>query len=69
MEVREVRDPQAVELRRQASEPDRDLVEPHPPGLEPAPGCGTGGAHAGQAEQRRRNQASSFSSTGVIGTT
>jgi hypothetical protein len=68
MEIGEVRDPQPVELLRKSPDPNRRDFEPNPAGLEPPPRRrrGSGGD---QAEQRRWYQASSFSSTGVTGTT
>jgi polysaccharide pyruvyl transferase WcaK-like protein len=68
VEVREVRDPDAVELLRQAQQANALLDEPDPAGLEPAPGRRSG-ASAEDARKRDGYQASSFSRTGVTGTT
>ena len=70
MEVGKVRDPQPVELRREA--PKRHLLglEPNPPGLEPRiAGARRDRAAAEEREQRGGPQTRSFSITGVTGTT
>ena len=67
MEVREVGDPQAVELLRQAGQRNPALGQPHPTCLEVPPG-----SHAGRGRERyepERGQTCSFSMTGVTGTT
>ena len=56
VEVREVRDPQPVELGRQARQRDVARLEPHPSRLEPRP------AERGRRDCRERLQACSFSS-------
>ena len=43
VEVGEVRDPEAVELRRQPAQLELELAQPQPAGLEPAPPEGGGG--------------------------
>ena len=68
MEIGEVRDPQPVELLRKSPDPNWLDVEPDPAGLEPPP-RGSRGSGAEERKRRDRNQASSFSSTGVTGTT
>ena len=68
MKVGEVRDPQPVELPGKAPDPNRLDLEPDPAGLEPPP-CRSRGSGAEKRKRRDRNQASSFSSTGVTGTT
>jgi hypothetical protein len=66
MKVRQVRDAHARELARKAGQRNVDLAEPHPTGFVPAPS----NAGAGEAGKRGESlQTSSFSSTGVTGTT
>jgi hypothetical protein len=65
-----MRDPQTVELRREA--PKRHLLglEPNPPGLEPRiAGARRDRAAAEEREQRSGAQTRSFSITGVTDTT
>src|SRR5215204_3605711 len=59
MKVREVRDPQPVELLGKPLDPGRLHLEPDPAGLEPPPRR-RAGSGAGQAEQRRGNQGLRF---------
>jgi hypothetical protein len=70
VEVREVRDPDAVELGRQARQPQIALAQTHPPGFEPAisePGRGERGGSARNG--RPEVQISSFSRIGRTETT
>ena len=68
MEIGEVRDRQPVELLRKSPDLNRRDFAPNPAGLEPSPRRRRGSG-ADLADQRRWYQASSFSSTGVTGTT
>jgi hypothetical protein len=70
MEIREVRDPQTVELRRQPVDRDVDHSEPDPARLEPS----VGGEQQGQADEGRGQsrpcaQSWSFSMMGFTETT
>src|SRR6476646_10262415 len=56
VEVREMCDPQPVELRRQPRQLELQLLQPHPPGFEQAP------AEAGRSRPAETSQTSSRSS-------
>jgi hypothetical protein len=72
MEVGEVRDPEARELRGQAGQADLQLVQPHPGGLVEAPrdpGGRDARSRRNPGSERAARQTLSFSTTGVTGTT
>jgi len=73
VEVREVRDPKALELSRQPCDRERELAQPHPPCFVPAPrepaGRDAGETRAGGDESGTEAQTLSFSTTGFIETT
>jgi hypothetical protein len=68
VEVGKVRDPEAIEVRRQAPKGDLNRVQSDPARLEPRVRSAGRGSGADQ-NRRRETQTSSFSSAGVTGTT
>src|SRR5256885_412627 len=53
MEVRKVRDPEALELHRQARERATERLEPHPARLEVPPGEACGGSSESEPAEHR----------------
>ncbi len=67
VEVGKVRDAKAVQLGRQAGDPEVADAEPHPPRLEPPPHHAR--RYDGRDDERGGSQISSFSRTGLTDTT